>query len=380
MRTLLVLLLFCAPVWGQGSSAAAPDGKRGFGERAELHETVELFRKAEGDDALFVRGLHDLLSDVRLLVYHARAVYRDRGYFDLVPGVGEDFDPLFVAADRFDLVAFTRPMDEAEAGAYARLFYDVRFRARRWLIATSAVDLEELAGALRLLDAGHRGKVLLQPGWDLQRIASRADLAAARLRAVRSDLESLYEAPALRGALDSTEVEELAGLLEKSDPAGKKLLPADGLRLERSAALMLGEMHSARFDDKHAARLSQRARDRGVAEEAAKEMRLLLPFTLESEEAPAAIKTMGNSDRYRQAVRAGIESLKFNPFHQDLLYLLGEAMDFTTGRFVSVSYMDRFLVLRGIRSYDSRTYANRNLDSREDRALFVVRNAPKPGD
>jgi hypothetical protein len=380
MRTLIALLLTCAPLWGQGSDAAAPDGERGFGERAELHETVELFRKAKGEDLVFVQGLHQLLSDVRLHVHLARSVYRERGYFELVQGVEEEFAPLFVTADQFDFVAFTREMEEDEARAYARLFYDVRFRARRWLIASSEVDIEELAGAMRLLDAAHRGRVLLQSGWDLQRITSRADLAAARLRAVLKDLEALYEAPAnALDELDTTEVEELVTLLRTADKKGKALLPEAGLRLERSAARMVLGTHTLRFDEKHAARLAQRARDRGIAAEAAKEMRLLLPFTTESEDAPGAIKTMSGSDRYRQAVRAGTESLRFNPFHEDLLYLLGEALDFTTSRFVSVAYLDRFLVLRGIRSYDQRTHATRDLDVREDRALFIVSSAPRPG-
>ena len=251
MRTLIALLLTCAPLWGQGSDAAAPDGERGFGERAELHETVELFRKAKGEDLVFVQGLHQLLSDVRLHVHLARSVYRERGYFELVQGVEEEFAPLFVTADQFDFVAFSREMEEDEARAYARLFYDVRFRARRWLIASSEVDIEELAGAMRLLDAAHRGRVLLQKGWDLQRITSRADLAAARLRAVLKDLEALYEAPAnALDELDTTEVEELVTLLRTADKKGKALLPEAGLRLERSAARMVLGTHTLRFDEK----------------------------------------------------------------------------------------------------------------------------------
>ena len=107
-------------------------------------------------------------------------------------------------------------------------------------------------------------------------------------------------------------------------------------------------------------------------ETALKDLLQLLPFTVEGRGAPQGIVGMKNIDRYRRAATTGIEGLAADPFHPALNYLTAEAFDFFAGEHVSKVYFDRFLALRGIRTYDYVTYGKRQLDRMETRALFVV--------
>ena len=87
---------------------------------------------------------------------------------------------------------------------------------------------------------------------------------------------------------------------------------------------------------------------------------------------------MKEVERYRQAIATGLEAVRLDPFDPELHFLLAEAYDFVEGQLFSRIYFDRYLALRGIRSYDYKSFRSRDLDGNDERALWVVTNF-KPG-
>src|SRR6185295_15821408 len=88
----------------------------------------------------------------------------------------------------------------------ARLLSDPRFRLRVQVSDGVRRELSDLRGALALLRAQTDGWVDLGE-LDVAAITRRADLAAARLRAIRLDLIALRESPAATTASGPLQVD-----------------------------------------------------------------------------------------------------------------------------------------------------------------------------
>ena len=88
-------------------------------------------------------------------------------------------------------------------------------------------DARQLRGGIALFQAHVRGFADLTQQGEVGRIAQRVDLAASRLRALRLDLDALYQSPArVRRDRDSLEGERLIAYLEAGDERGIELLRA----------------------------------------------------------------------------------------------------------------------------------------------------------
>jgi len=366
-------LACCACALAQGPATRAPDGERGFGLQAEVQDVLKLFRNAEGEDAAFVADLWSVEADVRTLLYLAREVYRERGYFAVLgPRAGDDdLAALYSVFDELASWPFAEPLDEARARALAMLWLDERFRVRRAVDEAVSMDSRELRGALALLLASARGLAAVQPREELWSIAERADLAAARLRAARLDLGALYEHPHAR-APDPPELAELQQYLFLGDSRGRELLRSSGERLAKAARRMQDALFLSRLDGRVATAVARRESAVRRAAEMRAEVEALVPSTGAGKAAPPDVAALRDVDRCRSAIVTGLQALALDPFDPRLNYLLGEAHDFVAGSRLSQPYFDRFLALSGIRFYDYATYAGRHLTREEQRALEVV--------
>ncbi|HVS08522.1 MAG TPA: hypothetical protein VMS76_01515, partial [Planctomycetota bacterium] len=191
----LLLAILAAPLPAQSREARdalAPDGHRGLGASTPLKEILPLFRARHGRDAEFLEGLARLSGDVRLQLAGEKERCRALGAFDLVgPRPESSLAELHEAFRR----AERDPMDVlgsggAAARAFALLLADTRFRVRMQIVAGWELDARELVASLAVLRAVTDGFVQLDLE-ETRNVCARADLAASRLRALRSDLQAL---------------------------------------------------------------------------------------------------------------------------------------------------------------------------------------------
>lgn len=356
--------------------ATAPDGHRGLGERPDPRALRLLFRTAEADDARFLGGLFELGREVEILVAISAARYERRGYFAMLgegdPLAPRDLDALHRRFEALLRAPMARPLDEAQARAFARALIDRRFRARMGLIDGRRLDLRQLRGSLALLIAHAHGRAEFESGEELATLVRRCDLAAARLRALRLDLEALYEpAAGAEGRVDPPEVGQVVEAITLGLPSGRRTVAALDEGTRQAAGLLLESLFTPRFDRAHARALEFRDRALDAAQESYLEMRRLLPLTPEGRDA-TSLAPLKHSERYRRAADTGAEGLLRDPLHGDIHYLMGLSVDFFAGRDSSIPYFDRFLALRGVRHWDHRTFAFRELDDLEEYALLAV--------
>lgn len=382
----LVLMLALAPAATTAAQAApqeaqAPDGERGFGLRPKLQEVSNLFRNPRGEDEHFVQGLLDLEGEVSTSFALIRARYARLGYLCLLSSAPDDLDQLHQAYRTMGQLLFLKPFPPDVALAYARMVRDVRYHLRSELHDAWLVDGRELRGALRLLQASASGVANIQKGGELGRITERADLAAARLRALRLDLSALHEkATPDTSVLPSAEVFELAALIERGDDAGQVLLKKARSRATRMIDRMRADLFITRLQPKVATALARRAEGVANARRVVAELLMLLPFTKEGRQAPPSIAKLSNTQRCKRALRTANEGLFQDPFHPLLNFLAGEAVDYSEGVRYSRAYFDRFLALRGLRYYEYSSFGWRHLEDRELRALERVVSPPiEPG-
>jgi len=344
-----------------------------------------LFRSAEGEDAAFLMRLFDLQREVHLLSALAAGRYEQRGYFAVLEEAREaalrkDVEVLHRRFQEFLRDRVRAPMSEASARAFARMLFDPNFRARSAALDAQRSELRRLRGVLALFTVHAHGRADLRKGDEINQLADAADLSASRLRALRLDLQVLYEpAAGARRLPDSAEVDALVPLLVRGDAS----LPRTLQEAERSSARQLGRMQTILFTPRFDQRWHTAMRERDIRERNARrayeEVLRLLPLT-DAGRRETAFDHMSTGDRYRQAAATAAEGLRLDPLHPELHYTIALALDFFAGRNLSTPHYDRFLALRGIRHWDYRTFGFRDLNDMEEYALLaVVGWKPIPG-
>ena len=99
---------------------------------------------------------------------------------------------------------------------------------------------------------------------------------------------------------------------------------------------------------------------------------LWLPDSDIAKQAPPDVQKLSRSERMRGARLRAQQALALDPLDPEAVWAYAHATDFQFGIVESRPWYDRFLALRGIRSHDHRTYAERKLDLREREALDTV--------
>ena len=362
----------------------APDGARGFGTSPEPEDVTDLIRSKAAADLEFVGGLLESATQVQILVALAHRRYERMGYLELVPpgepgsrpsiadpALGHEFE---VLAERFGVLLqapdslYTR----TQALAFARMVADDRFRVRAHILKGVELDLVLLPGTLRIFTAHAHGLAGLEKGPALNTLASQADLAAARLRALRLDLEALYQPVVSATHWDSAEVVELAAALTVGDTGrAEALVGVLDARARKSARMLEQGLFTPRLDLQHVAALAERRAAWEKGARSNREMELLVPFR-STGGIGGEIGGVRATDRYQLAVNSGREGLAAAPAHPELNFSLGLCLDFIAGRGISMRYFDRFLALRGILHWEERCFSGRPLDAREAYAAWVL--------
>jgi hypothetical protein len=287
------------------------------------------------------------------------------------PALGHELEAL---AEQFGVLlqAPDNPYTRTQALAFARMVADDRFRVRAHILNGVELDLVLLPGTLRIFTAHAHGLAGLEKGPALNTLASQADLAAARLRALRLDLEALYQPVVGSAQEDRAEVVELAAALMVGDARRAKVLVGVLDAEARKSARMLEQgLFTPRFDLQHVAALAERRAAWEKGARSNREMELLIPFR-PTGGIGGEIGGVRATDRYRLAVNSGREGLAAAPAHPGLNFSLGLCLDFVAGRGISMRYFDRFLALRGILHWDERCFSGRHLDAREAYAAWIL--------
>jgi hypothetical protein len=361
----------------------APDGDRGFGAGRSLHDLTRLLRSTAEEDRAIVASLFKLESDLRILLALVTDRYKSQGYFALLGATDEgDLDALG-AAFRAKQRAALRELDQAGPGAelVARMLVDARFRSRLRVVEGFEFEAGDLKGGLSLLFAHLDGFADLKEH-EAELIARRVDLAAARLRAMRLDLEALREKPGSEtsDAQWGEDLERLLMLMRSSDAVRRaKELPAILERLDQREEGMCSALFTARQAEELQSQLAARAASISSAEKMLPKIRELVPDTAEGAKAPSEIQALPKSRRCAYAAHSGAEALGFDPLNEELNYLVGLATDFNYGAIESHRWFDRFLALRGIRSHEYKSYSARKLTREEKHALDAIQQLVPKG-
>ncbi len=367
----------------------APDGEKGFGPGRSLREISRLLRSPTDEDRGFVRSLYKLEDDLRVLLSLASERYKEVGYFALLDlaekekqqgtGAGsESLSPLERLGAEFRDRAARAGLEIEKGGPaaelLARLLVDARFRARAQVIEGLEFEITDMKAGLAVLSAELDGFAGLRDA-EAAAIAQRVDLAAARLRAARLDLEALREEQKdpTAGAAWGKDLETLLALIRSADTEQRaKDLPVVLERLDRREESMEAALFTTRLETKLAAEIEKRAAAVAAAAELLAKVRVYFPGTPESGKADAEIRALSKSRRYAYAGRAAAEALSLDPLNEELNWFAGESSDFLWGSIESRRWFDRFLALRGIRVHEYRTYEGRTLTREEKRAIEAV--------
>jgi hypothetical protein len=358
----------------------APDGQPGLGDEGSLRELIESVRATRDEGRQFVGQLLGLASEVRLLETAAAESYRAAGYFDLVAADAnaEAIEEALHAA-QLDPVRALKGAGERQR-TFAVALLDARLRARLELAKGAELDANEVSRGLAVLRGADEGFVQLTEE-EAQGIARRIDLAASRLRARRSDFLALRgrAGPSGRPTSDARESPEVVALLAAAaDPDSARARAALTPLLEsaqRRVDLMWSALAFTRLAQATAETLAWRERSLAEAARLRTEALTYLPESEQGRAAPMEIASMRKHERVRYSGFRAREGLAQDPLDDVLAYLAGHAADFQWGSIESRPLFDRFLVLRGIRHYDSRTLQQRKLDAWEEEALIVVQRA-----
>ncbi len=362
----------------------APDGSRGFGVESEPDEIAALMGSEDPADREFVGSLLESASMVQILAACTWVRYREQGYWTLLsdeltspppslsdPALGQQFEAL---AQRFGqlVLAPHESLTPVQALAFARMVGDERFRVRANILKDVEGDLRLLPGTLRLFAAHAFGRAEFESGPVLATLCANANLAAARLRAIRLDLEALHQSLMDPATADSAQVLELAQALVSGDRSKveSRLLDLDS-KAQRAAGRLGQGLFTPRFNLTHVALLAERKAAQEQGQRSFREMGLLVPFSLVGATG-GSVGGIRATDRYRLAVNSGIEGLAADPAHAGLNFSLAVSLDFTAGRGVSSRYFDRFLALQGILHWEQRCFTGRELTAREAYAAWVL--------
>lgn len=373
----LVTLLLAAPLLlSQADGPTAPDGRRGLGAGTELQELLRFQLTPTDEELALQRELADLLRDVAVLASLTEGFYRERGYFDLLDPLADPTLANLHAAYRRHLAdpAGIAPRRNAVSRAFARAFLDTRFRVRAALLEGWEREADEVRGGLAVLRAAAHGFVVLDEA-EGANAARRVDLAAALLRAARTDLASLRE-PMETAASTGPAPEDVEAFLEAfeaSDRAEREQRVGEALaRGAEQERLMAEVLLSSRLRASAAAELAWRAEQDALARGLLEEARQAFPDE-EHAEPPREIQRLSKTRRRRLAREKAVLGLRHDPLDTELVWIAAETSRFVFGEREMVSHYDRYLALRGIVHYDERTYRDRQLTGREAAALFQVK-------
>ena len=373
----------------QGSDAAtrkAPDGHPGLGAQTTLADVLSLVRSSRDEDRAFFSGLRALASDVRLDVAATAQRYRKQGYFAALDAKQEPtIDALNAALTEIDAKPFERLLtDAAGARPVARLLLDARARARKTVLEGWDFELRELEDGLAVFQGATDGYVELTQN-ECSNIASRVDLAASMLRAMRNDVTALRPGDADPQAEHASEEAVDRLIAEASAAEGEGVRRAAVERTLEGARTLATKMESSLFTPRLVVQLAQllewRARIFDQTKPVRDEVLLWLPDSEQGRSAPAEIAKLAKFERMRQVAWKAREGLGFDPLDPDLTWAAAHALDFQNGLIESRPFYDRFLALRRIRAHDHRTVQGRELDTREREALDAVQRSivPTPG-
>jgi hypothetical protein len=357
----------------------APDGRPGLGTERTAHEISRLFASPGEEQLQLLQALNDLPSDVLIRREMVRRWYRELGYFSILERTSDqNLEDLHERYQQLNLDAMGALMSSSETiGPFLQMFLDQRFRLRLALFDTFDLESVELRKGLRLLSASQDGFYDLRDS-EAKNIASRVDLAAAALRAIRLDLDALRETgtAGAPGAPDPAWMAELIGItkvrgerdrLRSLEVLREKL----GRRLER----LESSMFWPRLKKKVSVLMDKRASYSAQANEHLERTRQYLLLSPFDEEPNEEIRAMSQTDRFRYAMSEAVRGVTADPLNEELTYLTGV----TTERFYSPHesrmWFDRYLALRGIRSQDIETTRGRQLTPEEENALQKVLQA-----
>jgi len=372
--TLLALAWLAIPA---RETPKAPDGHRGLGADTELSELLKLVRTTRKDERDFVAELLALESDVSKQLEELRASYASRRYFDLLP---EGSEPSVAALHGAFLEARERPLHQLARGdaaslAFARMFLDTRLRARLAVTGGWDVEAREVAAGLWVLRGMTDGWVVVTPA-EARVIATRVDLSASLLRALRNDLGALKPSPG-QVVSDSAVTALLARAHAADEAARRAALEESEDQAARTEEMMVGALFSARLRRRPdvVETIEWRERVWALADPIRDEALVFLPNTEEGRNAPPNIADMKRSERVKWAGRRGVEGLAIDPLDEVLVFVAAHATDYLWGSIQSREFYDRYLALRRIRSHEHKTLRGRELTDWETEALAVVQRS-----
>ena len=369
----LLLAGFVGSILLDDGASLAPDGARGFGQGVESSTVLRVLRSSDDAARAFRSELIELPDRVRVAVDDLERPYRRLGYFTLVDDPDASVDDLhasFSEALRDPAGALAR--EPARAIAFGAMLVDVRFRVRLDLIRAARVDGDDLLGALALLDATAHGAADLSPTTILT-LARRADVAASRLRSLEKDLVALRRATSGSGGTGKLVRELVDAAGADRDDTG----PLDETleHVDRQRATMARALFSTRLDQTLALELRWRGQAAERAARLAEQARELFPDpTDDGADEFASESSSDRTRRVRRALSLALEGLEFDPLDERLTWIAAETNDLVGGGADARTLFERYLALRGIRSWDDRSYRGRELSEREERALWVVQS------
>lgn len=358
----------------------APDGAPGFGHGRTRRELERFLRSNAPADRAFLAGLSELARDVELELEALSDGYEERGWYTLLgdgPATPERLGLRFREL-ALDVPRALRAGNTA-ADVMARLLTDPRFRARASAIEGVGSELADVRGALQLLQAQTEGWVDLSDA-EVALLCDRCDLAAARLRAIRLDLQALRELPCAIGASAPWQVDhERLRMFSRTHDHVRIERDLDPIlvRLEAAEDAMRRPLFTAAFAHEYQRDLAARELARDQAQELLPAARALDPDGVSGSGASKSVAALGKSERRQRAARLAAQASGYDPLDQEAIWLAASTSDAAFGLFESRRWFDRYLALRGIRSHDDRTYRGRELTVEEKRALDAVHEAAR---
>lgn len=348
----------------------APDGARGFGS-PEVPEILAVLRSSRSEDEAFLDGLDELSPRIVASLAELRDAYRRQSYFVLTGDEDGDLERLHASfAARLDDPEGSLRGPEPQATVFAAMVVDVRFRVRHDLLADLWLDERDLRAGLAVLRADAHGGAEL-PDATVLALARRVDVAASRLRARLKDLEALRRAPTRSGDGGLTKrVDELVTAAREGASGAVEEALASAVRRRE---MMARQLFTTRLDRELELELRWRERALERVERLASEARALHP-DVEAEGPAKGQARLSRTERIRRALSVALEGLEFDPLHEELTWIAAESNDVVGGGANARSLYERYLALRGIRSWDDSTYRDRDLNEREERALWVVQS------
>jgi len=354
----------------------APDGRPGLGGDGDARSYGRYFRSPSESELAFLCELEELEPDVLVLAEMVRRDYRRRGYFRLLGWLAdqrlEELHRCFVETGPGAVPLLAEGGEAADA--FAEMFLDLRFRARLELLESLPLELREVEAGLALLRATQDGFVELKDT-EARAIAERVDLAAALLRAIRSDLEALRERGDDRapGSPDPAWMAELIGLTKIRDEAQRSsAYLALGRKVEARLEKLRGALFTPRLREKLAVQLTRRAAALESARQRGENTRRYLLVSPEGDDPPREVQQMAKFRRYQHALSEALTGLSYDPLDEELTYWVGFCTDYLFRTIDARQWYDRYLAMRGIRVDRNETFAERRLTEREERAKEAV--------